>query len=250
MPTDRPIILLVEDSDADVLVFADALRKARGETFTIEVVVDFFDVLRRSKRHPEPALILVDAILGGGRDGRDLVQMLERDEDVTAAVHLYTGEPRNGTELDKGRMGESVIPAVKLALEPRRNTADNNWRQIARNRKEISDEKAFTHKAFTAQSEDTRALKAEVTRLADAVESMGARWPVPVKLAMVALGSLALVVLLIAFLGRNIDASRLQAQFRDLSVNVNSDPAAMDARIESDGTDYELDTPSPPVPTE
>lgn len=250
MPDRTPVILLVDDDDASVQAFTEALKKARGETFCVEVVVDFFDVLRRSKRHPEPALILVDAVLEGGRDGRSLVEMLERDEDVTAVVHLYTREPRNGTELDKGDMDGAVIPAVKIALEPRRNTADNNWRQIARNRKEISDEKAFTHKAFTAQSEDTRALKAEVARLADAIEGMGTRWPASVKLALIGFGSLVVVVSLIAFLGRNIDASRLQAQFQGLSIGVDRDAAPLDSRIESDGTDYEMSEPRPPVPTE
>ena len=257
MPNRKPIILLVEDDEADVLLLGEAIKRARGETFTMEVITDFFDVLQRAKAHPEPALILVDDRLGQAKSGRELVEMLERDDDVTAMVRIYTGQTRSPMDLDKNDIAGTVLPLVQEALEPRKNTPDSNWRHIDRGLKDLALTKAAMSTGFEVVHTDVGRLRSELrdamVGLTEAVQSAEPRWPATVKLAIVGLSSLIVVGLIIVFLAWGMDVDRLNAQYRGLVVNVNSEDvqgSPMDARIESDGTDYEFDFPRPPQPTE
>ncbi len=234
MPHRKPVILLVEDNEEAVQALGDALVRARGETFVIEVVTDPFDVLKRSKTHKEPALILID-----GARGLDLMAMLVDDVDVSAEVHIYTDSPRAGSsDLDRRDLAGSVLPVVLEALSPKKRTPESNWRHI-----EIGKDADAKHaRAFVAVHADMADLRTLVTEYVAASRSA---WPTSVKLALIGLGCLTVVSLLFAFLARDMVISQLQGEYQNLKVNVNSSDiqaTPLDARIESDGTDWDLDS--------
>ena len=196
MPNRKPVILLVEEDEEAVQALGDALVRARGETFVIEVVTDPFDVLKRSKAHQEPALILID-----GARGHDLMSMLIDDVDVSAEVHIYTNTVRAGSsDLDRRDLAGSVLPVVLEALKPKKRTADSNWRHI-----EIGKDANAKHsRAFVAVHADLADLRTLVTEYVAASRSA---WPTSVKLGLIGLAMLTVVLLFFAFLARDGDQS-------------------------------------------
>ena len=245
MPTTtKPVIILVEDEESDAMLLRIAITKQRGETFDLLVMTDFFKVIQRAKLHPQPALILVDALLRPTKpgepeqNGRELVEMLDRDDSITSVVHVLTGQKRAPDDLDKNDMEGSVLPAIKAALAPRKNTPDSNARDIGQLQRDLEYERGFTKRRFEAVQDDHADLVTVVEGLAKRGEPM-------FRMGLVALAMLAIIALLIAYLGSDMDVRSLQTRFKDLQVNVNSETvqtAPMDSRIESDGTDWDVDT--------
>jgi two-component system, chemotaxis family, response regulator Rcp1 len=80
-------ILLVEDSEADVVLMQEILKDAKVPNH-LSVARDGAEAMRRSRREaeyadaPRPDLILLDLNLPGGTDGRDVLRELKHDPDL------------------------------------------------------------------------------------------------------------------------------------------------------------------------
>jgi CheY-like chemotaxis protein len=85
----RPIeILLVEDSPRDARLTLQALRegKVRNHVRVVEDGEEAMAILRREGREaaaPRPDLILLDLDLPGGMDGREVLEEIRADPDLT-----------------------------------------------------------------------------------------------------------------------------------------------------------------------
>lgn len=253
-------ILLVEDDDRDRILFEQALKREFGEMAVVECYTDFWRVTQRAKRAPDPVLVLVDVQLtteDSGRavvqNGRELVEALNNDDDVLADARILTGQTMHPEDLDKSNMAE-VMAVVRAAMAPRKANPESNLRLIERHGRKIAYGEELTRREIDIAKQERKSLHDDVGALTVAVQAntdgMGElteayknRKPTihPVaQTGIVAFAIISVIAVTIMFLGRNMDVNRLESEYKNWRIGVNSE--VDEVRSAVDVLEYELDT--------
>lgn len=252
-------VLFVDDSDADSVYFNTIARDV-SPGMVISLASSAYQALQiLDKAFPLPHAVVIDVNLSGmTADGHELAKDIRGDA-RWSHIPVFTISGAEGAEFVKDVQGKwalalcGVIVRAAASHKPGpMEVLHEGYRALSDGHRELAgrlDSVEATVGVHGATIEEGRGvvtamgqhMNEQHAEVMDAIKR-GSRIP------SVVVGLLCSTVVALAFIATvgyittGMNVNNMVAKYRDLQFNVGSEAAPLDARIESDGTDWDYDT--------